>query len=146
VRRVSDDAHLRPARDDDVEAVLALWRDADAEPSVGEDPETLGRLVARRDRPLIVAEAEGRVVGSVVAGWDGWRGSLYRLAVAPAWQRRGLALRLVRAAERRLREQGARKVHAIVVADRDPAVALWRAAGYEPDSRAARYVRRLEPE
>ena len=37
----------------------------------------------------MVAESSGQIAGSVIAGWDGWRGSVYRLAVAPAHRRSG---------------------------------------------------------
>jgi ribosomal protein S18 acetylase RimI-like enzyme len=60
-------------------------------------------------------------VGTIVAGWDGWRGSLYRLAVLPAARRRGTALRLVADGERRLAEKGAAASSA---PSADPAEAL----------------------
>ena len=74
---------VRPARRDEVAAVLELWRVADAVPSVSDDPGSLGRLLEASADALLVAEAEGRVAGTIIAGWDGWRGNLYRLAVLP---------------------------------------------------------------
>jgi ribosomal protein S18 acetylase RimI-like enzyme len=92
---------------------------------------------------LLVAQVEGRLAGTIIAGWDGWRGSLYRLAVLPPARRRGIALRLVAEAERRLAAKGARRLSAIVMSEQDPAVALWLAAGYHHDTRVGRYVRTL---
>jgi ribosomal protein S18 acetylase RimI-like enzyme len=134
---------VRPARRSEIPAVLALWREADAVPSVSDDPASLGRLLDTSGDALLVAEAGGRLVGTIVAGWDGWRGNLYRLAVLPTQRRRGIALRLVAEAERRLAAKGAVRLSALVMSEHDPAVALWRAAGYTHDSRVGRYVRSL---
>jgi ribosomal protein S18 acetylase RimI-like enzyme len=135
---------VRPARRSEIPAVLALWREADAVPSVSDDPASLARLLDTSEDALLVAEdGGGRLVGTIVAGWDGWRGNLYRLAVLPTERRRGIALRLVAEAEQRLTRKGAVRLSALVVSEHDPAVALWLAAGYTHDPRVGRYVRTL---
>jgi ribosomal protein S18 acetylase RimI-like enzyme len=134
---------VRPARPEEVAAVLALWRAADAVPGVSDDPASVDRLLEASADALLVAEAEGRMVGTIIAGWDGWRGNLYRLAVLPTARRRGIALRLVAEAERRLAGKGARRLSALVMSEHDPAVALWLAAGYRHDTRVGRFVRTL---
>jgi ribosomal protein S18 acetylase RimI-like enzyme len=145
---------VRPARRSEIPAVLALWREADAVPSISDDPASLRRLLDTSEDALLVAEtadspepggpgAGGRLVGTIVAGWDSWRGNLYRLAVLPAARRRGIALRLVAEAERRLAEKGAIRLSALVMSEHDPAVALWLAAGYARDPRVGRFVRSL---
>jgi ribosomal protein S18 acetylase RimI-like enzyme len=65
-------------------------------------------------------------VGSVIAAWDGWRGSVYRLAVAPAHRRHGLGQLLLGEAAERLRTTGARRLQAIVVATDPRATGFWR--------------------
>jgi ribosomal protein S18 acetylase RimI-like enzyme len=145
---------VRPARRSEIPAVLALWREADAVPSISDDPASLRRLLDTSQDALLVAEtaggpepgdpgAGGRLVGTIVAGWDGWRGNLYRLAVLPTARRRGIALRLVAEAERRLAGKGAIRLSALVMSEHDPAVALWLAAGYAHDLRVGRFVRSL---
>lgn len=133
-------ATVRAAKPSDALAVLALWRHA-AEPTHTDDAESVRRLIAHDAAALIVAEAEGDIVGSVVAAWDGWRGSIYRLAVAPAHRRRGLGRQLVRVAESRLAEAGARRMQAIVVATDEPAMEFWRAIGWEQQVDRERFVR-----
>lgn len=131
---------LRPANALDLPAVLALWREAEAEPGSTDDLPSLERLVAHDPEALVVAEEDGRIVGSVVAGWDGWRGSVYRLAVAPAYRRRGLGRRLVSAAEDRLAALGAVRLQAIVVESDDRATGFWRAGAWEEQSQRLRFV------
>ncbi len=79
----------------DAGSVLLLWADSDAEPTRTDDLESLQRLITHDPAALIVAEDDGRLVGSVIVGSDGWRGSVYRLAVAPPHRRRGLGRRLL---------------------------------------------------
>jgi ribosomal protein S18 acetylase RimI-like enzyme len=134
---------VRPGRQEEIAEVLGVWREAGSVPSVSDDPASVERLLATSEDALLAAEADGRVVGTIIAGWDGWRASFYRLAVLPSARRRGIALRLVAEAERRLAAKGARRLSAIVLSEHDPAVALWLAAGYHHDTRVGRYVRTL---
>ena len=124
---------LRPAIADDIAGVLAFWTDATAEPSSTDDAAGIEALLACSPGALLVAADDGAIVGSVIAGWDGWRGTLYRLAVAPTHRRRGIATQLVAEAERHLRTQGARRMHLIVSTAGGPAaVDFWKSARYEP--------------
>ena len=136
-------AVVRPGRLEEIPEILELWREAGSVPSVSDDPASLERLLATSEDALLIAEVDGRMVGTVIAGWDGWRANFYRLAVLPASRRRGVALALVAEAERRLAAKGARRLSAIVMSEHDPAVALWLAAGYSHDTRVGRYVRTL---
>ena len=138
---------VRPAGRDDIGAVLALWERArSAAASTPDTPETVARLLATGAGSLLVAERgpDGAIVGALIAAWDGWRGNMYRLAVDPAHRRTGVGLALVRAGERHLAAQGARRVTALVAHDEPDAVGLWAAAGYARDADIARFVRNLE--
>ena len=84
---------------------------------------------------LLVAVLDGVVVGAVIAGFDGVRGWIYHLAVAPAHRRRGIATRLLRDAEAALRARGCSKVNLQVRATNDSVVAFYRALGYELEER-----------
>jgi ribosomal protein S18 acetylase RimI-like enzyme len=125
-----------------VAAVLELWeKSRSVAASLPDEPEALEPLIAGGS--LLVAKSGGRVIGAVIAGWDGWRGNIYRLAVAEEERRRGVGLLLVRAAEESLRERGARRVTALVAREDLPAARLWEAAGYERDAYVDRFVRNL---
>ncbi|MGA3146421.1 MAG: GNAT family N-acetyltransferase [Acidimicrobiales bacterium] len=132
---------IRAARVDDVGAVLALWRHAGAEPSHTDDEESLGRLIAHDEGALMVAESDRQIVGTVIAGWDGWRGSVYRLVVTPSRRRAGLGRRLVRAAEHRLSTVGASRLQVIVVETDAQATGFWRVSGWEQQAERLRFVK-----
>jgi len=97
-------------------------------------------LIAHDPEALRVAEVDGRVVGTLVAGFDGWRGQMYRLAVQPDARRVGIARSLVIDAEASLRQRGARRISALVLAD-EIARAFWRAVGYDEDEDDRRFVK-----
>ena len=133
---------IRPGTDADVDAVLALWGAERSSHAVTEDtPEALRRALPA----LVVAEADGEIVGAVLAASDGWRGNFYRLAVRPSHRRRGIGLALVRAGEERLRRIGIPRITALVAFDDDDVRAFWRAAGYAADDVMGRMVRTVAP-
>lgn len=82
------DLHIRCAAPTDVDAVLRFWRTAAEGTSISDDRDGVGRLVARDPEALLLAERDGALVGTVIAGFDGWRCSAYRLAVAPEYRRK----------------------------------------------------------
>jgi ribosomal protein S18 acetylase RimI-like enzyme len=131
---------LRPAVEVDIPGLLALWREADAHPSHTDDEASVRLLLTHDPAAVILAVDDDRLVGSIIAGWDGWRGSIYRLAVAPSHRRAGLARRLLAAAEGRLAGVGAARLQAIVVATDPPAVGFWGASGWEEQTERLRFV------
>jgi ribosomal protein S18 acetylase RimI-like enzyme len=135
---------IRSGGPDDVEDVVALWhRVADVLPSSTDDEPAVRALLDRDPEALLVGEADGRVVATVIVGWDGWRGNLYRLAVDPAFRRARVASSLIAEAERRLAATGCRRIAAAVQMDEDHAVQFWTAAGYVESGHAGRFVKNV---
>ncbi len=132
---------IRSAAQQDIAPVLGLWGAAGSLPSVSDSPEGLTRLLAADPQALLVAELGGVLVGSLIAAWDGWRGSFYRLAVSPEHRRKGLATMLLSEGERRLRERGAVRLTAIVAENDPTAMSFWQAAGYTRQHDRTRFVR-----
>jgi ribosomal protein S18 acetylase RimI-like enzyme len=132
--------HIRRAVEADLPEVLSLWHAAGAESTHTDDLASLRRLYAHDPEALLVASDGDRLVGSVVAAWDGWRGSIYRLVVAPAARRQGVAARLVRGAERRLATVGARRLQAVVVASDTAATGFWRSTRWEQQPGRLRFT------
>jgi len=87
--------------------------------------------MASRNPGLCIVGREGdRLVASALAGFDGRRGWLYHVATHPDARRRGVATRLVRTIEDRLRAIGCRKLNLIVWEGEDDAMAFWTGIGY----------------
>jgi ribosomal protein S18 acetylase RimI-like enzyme len=132
---------IRACRLEDIDAVLELWRQADATPSLTDTADDLRRAVADSPAHVLVAEVGGRIVGSVIGTFDGWRGNIYRLAVHPDHRRQGVARALVAEVEKMLVGQGARRITALVEKDHPWAMNFWEAVGYRVDERVVRRVR-----
>jgi ribosomal protein S18 acetylase RimI-like enzyme len=131
---------LRSATADDIEAVLALWLDgAENRSRPADTRESVTAQLDRDPAALIVAvdDDDGRLVGTIIVGWDGWRCHLYRLAVRPARRRNGIGHALIVAAEERGRALGAGRIDAMVLDDNDLGQRIWLASGYgkQPDWR-----------
>lgn len=137
------DLKIRAATTGDAEAVLAFWKESAEGTSVSDDVHGVTRLVERDPEALLLAVADDLIVGSVIAGWDGWRASLYRLAVLPSYRRRGISTALLRAAEERFAALGGRRVDAMVLEANGTGQRLWTAAGYERQEQWRRWVRPL---
>lgn len=140
----TDALHIRDCRLEEVVAVLDLWRQADATPGVTDTADDLRRAITDSPARVLVAESDGTVVGSIIGTFDGWRGNIYRLAVHPAFRRRGIARKLVAEIEKRLAKQGVKRITALVEKNHDWAVQFWKAVGYGVDFRIQRHVRDLK--
>ena len=135
---------IRPARLEDIQATLGLWRQARSAAAVTPDTEeAVALLITRPPSVVLLAEQDRAVVGALVVAWDGWRGNMYRLAVLRHLRRRGIARLLVEAGHDHLRAAGARRVSALVADDEEDAVGLWLSVGYERDELISRFVRNL---
>ncbi|WP_438316228.1 GNAT family N-acetyltransferase [Streptomyces sp. HUAS TT3] len=122
----------RPGPAVDPAAVPDFWKTAAEGTSTSDDLAGIGRLHARDPHALFLARRGGEPVGTVVAGFDGWRCHL-RLAVHPDHRRRGIASALLAAAEERFAALGGRRADAMVLGRNERAHAAWDAAGYPQD-------------
>jgi ribosomal protein S18 acetylase RimI-like enzyme len=134
---------LRPATTADIDAVLAFWRLAAEGTNRRDSAEAVASLLARDPEALILADHRGEIVGSVIAGWDGWRCHLYRFAVHPNHRRRGIGRALLEAAESRLARAGGARADAMVRDGNELAHRAWSASGYLRQTDSSRWVKAL---
>lgn len=135
---------VRDATEADVDAIVGLWDDAGMLAYTPRPQEELERLRGHDPELVLVAESDDGVIGAILAPFDGRRGWLMRLAVAPEARRTGVGRALVREAEQRLRARGCPQVNLLVLAENTAARAFWERLGYHVPAPVVLMSRRLD--
>jgi ribosomal protein S18 acetylase RimI-like enzyme len=91
----------------------------------------IAKKVQRDPDLFLVAEADGRLIGSVIGGFDGRRGMIYHLAVAVEYRQQGIGAALMDEVERRLKAKGCLKSYLLVVAGNEDAVRYYQKRGWQ---------------
>ena len=124
---------IRPFADQDEDAVVALWRDAGLVRPWNDPHRDIARKkLVQRDLFLVAVDADA-VVGTAMAGYDGHRGWVYYVAVAPDQQGAGLGRRLMAEVEARLLALGCPKVNVQVRSGNEAVGTFYARLGYAPD-------------
>lgn len=121
---------IRPFHRSDTETVIDLWRSADLLRPWNDPHRDIERKLAVMPELFLVAEAEGAVVGSVMAGYDGHRGWLYYLATSPEHRGKGIGRALVARAENELLALGCPKVQLMVRRENEAVRGFYTSLGY----------------
>jgi ribosomal protein S18 acetylase RimI-like enzyme len=126
---------IRDMRPAEYQAVQCLWADAGLpfRPKGRDRPDKVAVEVQRGTAVFVVAEVEGELAGVVLGTHDGRKGWINRLAVAPAYRRRGIARLLVQEVEARLAELGMEITAALIETPNAASLAFFRAIGYSHD-------------
>jgi ribosomal protein S18 acetylase RimI-like enzyme len=124
---------MRIFRKSDTPAVVALWQACDLTRPWNDPHKDIARKLAVQSHLFLVATQGERVVGSVMAGYDGHRGWVNYLAVQPELQRRGIAKQLMLEAEKLLLAAGAPKVNLQIRATNLRVQKFYQSLGYQID-------------
>lgn len=127
---------VRPFDRADTESVVALWTEAGLTRPWNDPRLDIERKLTVQPELFLVVEDEerstsARIIGTVMAGYDGHRGWLYYLATARSHRHRGIARSLVREAERLLLDMGCPKVQLMVREGNEGALGFYDDLGYE---------------
>ncbi|MBT2785531.1 MULTISPECIES: GNAT family N-acetyltransferase [unclassified Halomonas] len=123
--------HYRTMTIKDYEAAIALWgesegvrlRDADSR-------EGIEKYLLRNPGLSFVAEAEGKLVGTIMAGHDGKRGYVQHLSVADSHRRMGIATELVNLCLEALKSEDILKSHLMILPENKAAQKFWASQGW----------------
>lgn len=129
---------IRPYETSDFDGVSALWDEAfPNDPPWNRAEIAIPEKLAFQADLLFVGVEEGRVIGSVMAGYDGHRGWLYSVAVGQGIRRGGVGTALVRHAEQALQALGCAKVNLQVRATNAAVVRFYERLGYAIEERVS---------
>jgi ribosomal protein S18 acetylase RimI-like enzyme len=116
--------------------VIALWQTVFGYESAHNRPDlAIDKKLAVADDLFFVAMSGDTLVGTVMAGYDGHRGWIYSVAVAPTHRRQGIGSQLVTHAERALTDRGCMKINLQVMPENEKVAAFYTALGYEVEPR-----------
>jgi len=124
---------IRSFAEGDADAVIDVWHRSGLARDWNDPRKDIARKMKVRPDLFLVGVCEGRVVATVMAGYEGHRGWINYLGVLPEFQRRGFATELMAEAERRLRLEGCAKINLQIRATNSEAVAFYRKIGFRQD-------------
>ncbi len=125
--------NIRPFQATDEAAVVALWRACDLVRPWNDPHKDIRRKLRVNPEWFLVGETGGRIVGTVMAGYEGHRGWINYLAVEPGRQRAGLGRALMAEAERLLHAAGCAKINLQVRTGNAGVIAFYERLGYKQD-------------
>jgi ribosomal protein S18 acetylase RimI-like enzyme len=121
---------IRPFQIEDEAQVIALWQKCDLLRPWNDPHKDIARKLSVRPDLFLVGTMDGQVIASVMAGYDGHRGWLNYLGVAPEYRRRGFAASIVAEAERLLAAEGCPKINLQVRTSNQQVIDFYRRVGY----------------
>lgn len=132
------DALIRRYQDSDAQGVIDLWSAVLPESAPHNEPALMLRKKLEHDRELLfVAEAGGAIVGAVIGGYDGHRGWIYSLAVAPEHRGQRIGTSLVRRLEAALIGLGCLKANLQVRSSNVGVIRFYERLGYQVEERVS---------
>jgi ribosomal protein S18 acetylase RimI-like enzyme len=124
--------------DSHYDGVAALWSEAfPNDSSWNAASAAISEKLRVQPNLLMVAVKSDRVVGSIMAGYDGHRGWLSRVAVLKSDRLKGVGQALVHEAEKRLSDLGCVKINLQVVTSNAGVLGFYRSLGYEVEERVS---------
>jgi ribosomal protein S18 acetylase RimI-like enzyme len=125
--------NIRPFRTDDGPTVVALWQQCGLTRPWNDPHKDIARKLKVQSQLFLVGEVDGTVVATVMAGYEGHRGWVNYLAVAPQFRGRGFGRALMNRVEQLLFEMGCPKVSLLVRSSNTDAAEFYRHLGYAQD-------------
>ena len=113
--------------------MVALWETCKLTRPWNDPRKDIARKLAVQPELFLVGEAEDGIVASVMAGYEGHRGWVNYLAVAPAFRGRGYGRALMQHVEAALERRGCPKISLLVRRSNHDAMEFYRRLGYVED-------------
>jgi len=122
---------IRPFVIEDTDQVLEVWNLAGVTSPERNPRSDIQKKLRHSPESFFVGAFEGRVAATVMVGYDGHRGWIYKLAVRPDLQRKGIGTQMMEHAEGWLRQQGCLRVKLQIDAARGGVAEFYKKLGYE---------------
>lgn len=119
---------MRLMKIEDYKEIYDLWNECEGMDinDIDESEEGIGKYLERNPSTCFVEERDGKIVGVIMAGHDGRRGTLHHLAVRKSWRRQGIGRALCAQALMALHDQGIKKAGLFIYNDNEVGLAFWK--------------------
>ncbi|MEL6400241.1 MAG: GNAT family acetyltransferase [Cyanobacteria bacterium J06607_6] len=124
---------IRKFREKDRQSLIDLWQACELTRPWNDPDQDITRKISIQPDLLLVGELNGQIIASAMAGYDGHRGSVFYLAVAPAFQQRGYGQALMTEVERLLTAMGCPKLNIVIRSSNQQVLDFYRGLGYATD-------------
>ncbi|MBE6862492.1 MAG: GNAT family N-acetyltransferase [Ruminococcus sp.] len=114
----------------DYDGICEVWKNHEGTNPVDDSIEGFTKYLRRNPTTSFVAEDEGRIIGTILAGHDGRRGIFHHVSVVPEYQKQGIGKMLVDSAVEALKKEGITKVLLVVFTHNDNGNAFWEHMGF----------------
>jgi len=132
------DLQIRPYLEKDQRGVATLWREVFPDNSPWNVPEEdIARKLNLQREHFLVAETEGQIVGTAMAGFDGHRGWIYYVAVREKYRKKGIGKALMERVEKDLIKIGCTKLNLQVRSSNKEVVEFYIKLGYDIEDRVS---------
>lgn len=126
--------HIRPYQPADEQEVIRIWQICKLLTPANNPHRDIARKLRVQPELFLIAFLDGQVIGTCMAGYEGHRGWINYLAVAPEYRRQGIASHLMAAAEARLKALGCPKINLQVRQSNTDVIAFYESLGYAVDN------------
>jgi ribosomal protein S18 acetylase RimI-like enzyme len=137
---------IRPYLSEDENNVVELWRKCDLSRSWNNPKRDIERKLKVNPELFLVGLIDGKVMATVMGGYEGHRGWVNYLAVNPTYQRRGWGRQIMEAVEKKILTIGCSKINLQIRAGNTEAVKFYENIGYKTEERISMGKRLLEDE
>ena len=123
---------LRTMQIEDYEGVYQLWMTIDGFGirSIDDSEVGVARFLKRNPTTSVVAEADGKIVGSILCGHDGRRGCFYHVCVQKEYRKHGIGKAMAVFCMKALQEEQINKVSLIAFRSNQGGNQFWKKVGW----------------
>lgn len=122
---------IRDYSPDDYDQVIKLWINCGLIQNAAQATKKQLSIFCERGQFLIYRERPQRIIGTVMGAWDGWRGWIYKLAIAEEHRRKGIGTQLLSEVTSRLYGAGAKIIRAYIENNNAASLSLFKKQGYQ---------------
>ena len=127
--------NIRRFQQSDRGHLIDLWQSVFPHDPAHNEPSSVIDAKLAVDDLIFIAETEEELIGACLVGYDGHRGWLYAVAVAPSHRRKGIGVKLVKHALQALSQLGCIKVNLQIRSTNTGVAAFYKSLGFATEDR-----------